>query len=244
MIKRILVALAITATSAAAHADFLGLYAGVGYWHQTFGGHVIDHVSIDNELGVNHNNGNYIYVELEHPIPVIPDIRISRTAIDDTGNGMLNTSFNYQGKTFTTGQRVHSEIDLTSTDLTLFYQIIDTGVHLDLGLTGRFVNGMVAVDNANHGVKIGLPMIYAHARIPLPFTHTYADGTVNYMSWRGDQVSDYAIGVGWQTREFLFPEFGVELGWRRFAINASQANADVNVDAAVKGMYVNLTAHF
>lgn len=244
MIKKILVAVAVAVASAAAHADFIGLYAGVGYWHQTFGGSVIDNVSVNNDLGIRTNNGSYIYAAFEHPIPFIPDIRIARTAIDDTGAGTLTTGFTYQGQTFTINQQVTSEIDLTSTDLTLYYQIVDTGIDFDLGLTGRFVKGVVTVNNANRGVKIGLPMAYAHIRIPLPLTHTYADTRLNYVSYGGNKIADYSLAVGWQTRAFLFPEFGVELGWRRFSINANKGDANVNVNAAVKGAFLNLTAHF
>lgn len=244
MIKRILVAIAFTVTSAAAQADFLGLYAGVGYWHQTFGGHVIDNVSLAGDLGISKTNGNYLYVAFEHPIPLIPNIKVARTAIDETSTGTVKNSFTYQGQTFNSGQQVDSEINLTSTDLTLYYEIIDTGIDFDLGLTGRFVKGVVAVDNANHGVKVGLPMAYARLRVPLPLTHTYVDTNINYVSWSGNKVADYALAVGWQTRQFLFPEFGVELGWRRFSIDVSQSDADVKVDAAVKGVFLNLTGHF
>ena len=241
---RILVAFAFLVTSAAANADFIGLYAGVGYWHQKFTGNVIDNVSINDELGVHSSNGNYIYLAFEHPIPLLPNVRVARTSIDTSGSGTVNQTFTYQGQTFTSAQQVNSQIDLTSTDLTLYYEIIDTGIDFDLGVTGRFVKGKIAVNDANQSVKIGLPMGYAHLRIPLPLTHTYATGTVNYISWSGNKVSDYSLGVGWQTREFLFPEFGVELGWRRFAINATQGDANVNVDAAVKGFYLNVTGHF
>lgn len=244
MIKKIVMGVAIAVTSIAAHADSLGLYGGIGYWQQKFSGNIIDNVSVKNDLGIKSDNGNYIYLAFEHPIPLIPNIRISRTAIDTTGDGTLNKSFIYQGQSFTVSQKVSSEMDLTSVDVTLYYQLIDTGVDLDLGVTGRFVNGKVTVNSANRGVKVGLPMIYAHARIPLPLTHTYVAGSVNFVSWRGDTVSDYSVGVGWQTRHFIFPEFGVELGWRRLSINVSQSNADVNVDAAVQGVYVNLTGHF
>lgn len=243
MFRRLLVACVLLMVSAAANADFLGVYAGVGYWRQSLSGDVISNVSIG-ELGATRSNGNYLYVAFEHPIPFIPNFKLARTSIDETGVGTLNTSFTYQGQTFTSGQAVGSRIDLTNTDLTAYYEIIDTGINLDLGLTGRFVNGEVAVDNASHKLKISLPMVYGHVRVPLPFTHTYADGNVNYASWSGNRVVDYAIAVGWQTRHFILPEFGVELGWRRFSIDVNENDADVKADAVIKGVFLNLTGHF
>jgi outer membrane protein len=243
MIKRTLIAFTCLLASAGASADFVGLYAGAGYWGQDFGGNVISGVSAVNDLGVSGSDGNYLYVALEHPIPPVPNIRVARTMIKDTGTGMLSTNFTYQGQNFTTGQTVSSDIDLTNTDVTLYYEIIDTGVDLDLGITGRFVRGEVAVDSAQHGVSAALPMAYAHARVPMPF-NTYADGNLNFVSYSGNQVSDVGVAVGWQTKSTLLPEIGVEAGYRRVSINVSQSDADVNVDMAIKGAFVNLTVHF
>lgn len=244
MIRKLMFAMVGVLVSATASADYIGLYAGLGYWGQDFGGDVISKVSAANELGVGGSGGSYIYVAFEHPIPLLPNIRIARTAIDDTGSGTLTSNFTYEGQTFTSGQHVTSEINLTNTDVTLYYEVIDVGMDLDLGITGRFEKGEVAVNSARRGVSVGLPMGYARARFNLPFTGTYLDGNVNFISWSGNQVADYALAVGWQTHTTVLPDVGVELGYRRFSVDVSQSDADVNVDMAVKGVFLNLTTHF
>ena len=244
MLKKLFIAAAFCLTSAAAHADFLGLYAGVGYWREGFTGNVIQGVSVANELGAGTNNGNYLYVAFEHPIPLIPNIKVARTSIDVSGSGTLSSSFVYQGQTFNTNQQVNSTIDLTNTDVTLYYQLLDTGVNLDVGLTGRMVQGKVSVDTATQDVKVTIPMVYAHAKVPLPMTHTYLDGNANFVTYHGNTISDIAVGIGWSASLTLMPEIGVELGYRRFSINVDQAQANVNVDTAIDGVFLNVTGHF
>ena len=244
MITRIFVAVLCLAASATASADFVGIYAGAGYWNQDFSGNAIDKVDVKNELGLDTASGNTFYVAIEHPVPVLPNVRVERTSISDSGSGTVHGTFTYEGQVYTANQQVNSEIDLSHTDLTLYYEIIDTGMDFDLGLTGRFVKGNVRVDTANQDVDVVLPMLYGHVKVGLPFTGTYFNGNANLVSYKGNSVTDFSLGVGWETDSFIFPEFGVEGGYRRYAIDVSQNDANVQVDAAVKGVYLNLTAHF
>lgn len=84
--------------------DFLGLYLGVGYWGSEFSGDVVDGVSVGNELSVDEDTGLHIYAALEHPIPVIPNTRVARTGIEDSGTGTLSSNFTFEGQNFTAGQ--------------------------------------------------------------------------------------------------------------------------------------------
>ncbi|MCB1646277.1 MAG: TIGR04219 family outer membrane beta-barrel protein, partial [Pseudomonadales bacterium] len=146
MKKHAAAGLLLMAAVPSAYADFIGIYAGAGYWNADFSGNVIDGVSVDSDLNIDSDAGNYIYAAFEHPIPFVPNIRLARTGISDTGTGTLNSSFVFNGTTFTVDQTVRTEIDLTHTDLTLYYELIDTGMDVDLGLTARYLQGEVSVD--------------------------------------------------------------------------------------------------
>ena len=55
---------------------------------------------------------------------------------------------------------------------------------------------------------------------------------------------DYAVKVGWEIENFILPEFGVEAGFRRFAIDAGDDDLDFVIDMDVEGVFFNITGHF
>ena len=73
----------------AAQADFLGIYVGAGFWGQDFAGSAVSDVSIENQLGLADNSGVQAYFRFEHPVPMLPNIRIARSDIEDAGVGVL-----------------------------------------------------------------------------------------------------------------------------------------------------------
>lgn len=230
--------------SLASQADVIGAYIGVGYWNSSFGGDVVTDVDVEDELDISGDNGAQIYAGLEHPIPLLPNIRVARTNLEDSGTGTLSSTFVYQGETFTTSQTVATRVDLTHTDVTLYYEIIDIGMDVDVGLTGRWLDGEVAIDNAQENVEGVLPMVYVRGKFYLPMSGLYVGGDINAISYSESSVSDYSLRVGWETESFLFPEFGIEGGYRRFNIDADEEDIDVNVDVDIDGFFINLTAHF
>ena len=231
-------------TANAAQADFLGVYVGAGYWNAGFDGDVIADVDLDNELSIDGDSGNSLYVRFEHPIPMLPNIRLARTDIEDSGTGTLSTNFVFNGQTFTPAQTVATSMDLTHTDLTLYYEVIDIGFDLDFGVTARHLDGKVSVGSAEEDVSGVLPMLYAHGKFGLPFTGMYLGAEGNVISYSGNRVLDYALKVGWETENFILPEFGIEAGYRRFGVDGDASDIDVGVDVAVDGVFVNLTGHF
>jgi outer membrane protein len=227
--------------STAAQADSFGFFVGGGYWHANFSGNVITSVDIESELDIESAGSPYIYAHLEHPLPFIPNLRVARTNIDQSGTGVLTSNFNYEGTGFSAGQSVASSVDLSHTDLTLYYELIDIGMDVDLGITARYLEGEVSINNVRESAEVILPMIYVRGKFNLPFTGTYIGGQVNAASFSGDRILDGDLKVGWQTENFIFPEFGVEAGYRQFSVDADES---VFIDLEMDGAFVNITAHF
>ena len=224
----------------AAQADVIGIHGGIGYWAYDFNGDAISDISLDDDFNITSDNGGHVYVALEHPIPLLPNVRVAYTSMSDSSTSALTTGFAFKGVPFLLGQTVNTEIDLTHTDFTFYYEIVDIGFDLDLGVTGRLMSGEVSVDAVKENVKVVLPMAYANAKFGLPFSGLYIGGLVN----AGSHVVDYQLKVGWETENFIFPEFGAEVGYRRFSVDAGEGDFDVSVDVDTDGVFLNLTAHF
>lgn len=239
--KKVCLALILAITTTTAQADFVGIFAGVGTWRSDFSGDIISNVSLERDLNLSGSNSNHFYAAFEHPIPVIPNIRVARTGIDDSGAGTLSGTFTFAGQTFTTSQAVTTTLDLTHTDVTLYYELVDVGFDLDLGITARIFDGEVVVNTAREDLEGTLPMLYARAKVGLPFTGTYLNASINTI---GSRHSDYTLAVGWETENFILPEFGVEAGYRNLSVDLDESDVDVVVDSKLDGVFINLTAHF
>lgn len=238
------VTVGISLAGAGAQADFLGVYVGAGYWNAGFDGDVVANVDLGRELQIDGDAGNSFYVRFEHPLPILPNVRLARTGIKDSGQGVLGTNFTFNGQTFSASQAVTTEIDLTHTDVTLYYEIIDLGFDLDIGVTARLLEGEIAISPVREDVSAVLPMIFLSAKVGLPFSGLYLGADANAIAYSGNSITDFAVKIGWETENFILPEFGIEAGYRRFALEADEGDVDVDWNVAVDGVFINLTGHF
>ena len=120
-----LIALAILAASAsvATQADIVGATAGAYMWKQSWEGDVkagSQSVDMNKDLGYDDETGKSFYVALEHPVPVIPNIRLQHTDLDISEQGTLTKSFTFDGKGYAQSEVVDSTTDLSHTDATLY----------------------------------------------------------------------------------------------------------------------------
>ncbi|WP_192954709.1 TIGR04219 family outer membrane beta-barrel protein [Gallaecimonas mangrovi] len=231
-----------------AHADFLGIYAGAGYWKNDMSGDLLGtSTSADNELGLDSADLVQWYVNFEHPIPLIPNVRIAYSDIDQAGSGTLDSGITYDGNTYS-GQ-VDSHLALKMTDVTLYYELWDTGADFDVGVTGRKFDGYMQLSDpggsnqASSSVNDWVPMAYGNLRIDLPFTGLYAQVQGNGIAYSGNHIYDYSALIGY-TLDIPGPfDVGVEAGYRRLELKLSDIG-DFNTDLDISGPFVNVTMHF
>ena len=240
---RILQVVFLLLTAFAAKADFVGIHGGAGYWDSQMGGVILaDEVNLEDDLNLTGNSSNHFWFALEHPVPLLPNIRVAATQLEDGGDGTISQDFIFLGTTYSVSQQVHTEIDLTHADVTLYYEIIDIGMDLDVGVTARWIDAQVSIENFTESADVVVPMVYARAKFGLPFSGGYVAGDVNAAKYKGNGLTDYTVKVGWETENFIFPEFGIEVGYRDFSLDAD--DSDLFFDVNIEGAFLNLTAHF
>ena len=124
--------------------------------------------------------------------------------------------------------------------MTLYYELIDVGFDADFGLTGRYYSGDFSIDSVREDFDTWVPLIYGSVKFGLPLSGLYVGADFN-----GDgDIMDYSARLGWATENFIFPEFGIELGYRNMTIDTGSSKLGVGLDTEVAGAFVNLTAHF
>lgn len=228
-----------------AHADrVLGLYAGVGSWLSDYDGKAGEPSISLNELGVKEHYNNYFYIAIEHPVPFLPNIRLTQTKITSSQTGTVTQSFKIGDTTYAAKDKVDSKFDLSHRDATFYYQLLDNWINLDLGVTARQFDGYVRAESSTATEKLDIdltaPMLYAKAQFDLPFTGLSAGVEGNFTSYQGNSLNDYTAKL-----TYLFDaavDLGVEVGYRKMSIKVSDNNLEA--DMTLKGPYAALIAHF
>ena len=230
-------------------ADILGARLSGGVFDYSVSGTVRDDPSpantfdVKNDLGWKDDKVAMGYLYIEHPLPIIPNIRLGTTSLKLGGTGTVTGTYTYNGTTFTTSDAVESTLDLSHTEVALYYEVIDTVVDLDLGLNFKFFNGSATlVDKTNPATattdyKQTVPMLYGAVTIPIPATGFKLAGDFTTISYKDSTFTDYLVRVRYDT-DFML---GIELGYRSLHIDYQDTGANEYAKLDMKGPY--LMAH-
>lgn len=225
---------------ALAQADtILGWRMGANVWQQQYEGDVQSgpsKIDLEDDLGYDDETGYNLYVALEHPVPLLPNVMLQRTEIDADARGDVD-GFIFDGVIYS--GEVRSSLDLTHTDATLYYELLDNWVNLDLGITGRVFDNGVDITDVSTGttgtldIDYVIPLLYAHLRFDMPFTGLSLGVEGNGVSYDDDTLYDVKVNLAY---EFAFG-LGIEAGYRAFDLDYEDDDdfADVTIDGAYAG---------
>ncbi len=239
------------------HADMLGFFVGAGVFDAEFSGSfkntgnlLIDRdIDVANDLGLDDSAASYVYVAFEHPVPLIPNIKLARTELDQDGSSTLTNTIEFDGQVYAANTALDSKIDLSHTDATLYYEILDNWVNLDLGLTLRKYDGEVAITGVTQGttqietaqqdIDFTIPLFYAKAQFDLPFTGLYVAADGNWIGCSGNMLFDATGKIGYEASI----GFGVEAGIRSMAVELDDKE-NLEADLEFSGLFLAAYYHF
>ena len=212
-----------------ATADILGVGASASYWDSDLSGQAEkspDLVDVENDLNLSSDGNVNVEAYFEHPVPILPNVRLNYTRIEQSGDGNLSTQFDG----LTIGTSVRSDLELTQLDGTLYYELLDNWVNLDAGLTVRSIDGELLVQNTA-GTQVfteisgAFPMAYAAVRFDLPFTGVSVGAQGNLISYDGDSISDFnAYG------QYELSLLQLRAGYRQMSIDYEDDNDRLDVE--------------
>lgn len=243
--------LAVSVLGSAVQADVLRVEAGAGVWNQDPKGHIQyqDSPSFSNsDVGYSDENRMYVWVNIKHPVPVLPNIRLEYAPMEFSGTS--NKEFDYQGKNFANGAQ--STLTMDQYDAVLYYNILDnTGwTSVDLGLDVKYIDTSFTandgVDFVNKSDGIVLPMAYARVRVEIPATAIGFEGDMKYVSYKSSDVYDYRLKADY-TFDLSAVDLGIEAGYRFVNINIDHndfSSLDTTGDIHVSGFYAGVMARF
>lgn len=225
------------------------LSVGFGQWQTEVKGETGQQGSSTtlDDLGFDQNRNNMFVLTLEHPVPVIPQVRLMHTDINTGADAIITQPFSLGTVVFEANVRTLSTLVLSHSDITFYYEILDNWLEIDLGVTTRVFDGYVEAQTELSApvastLEGALPMLYLDTAINLPFGGLSLGGTANVIRYRGDGFHDYSASVGYMF-EREGTDLGIQLGFRKLILDVAEFD-DLYVDASLSGAYLALFARF
>ena len=248
-------AVLLTLGAMTASADTIGGEIAVGGWYHDPSGWIKypndipddqSKVDADDDLNLDEQTDIYLRAKLEHPIPLLPNIRLGYVHTETDGDGRIDREFTFGDETFTVGTDIRSEAELDSYDATLYYELVDTVVDLDLGLTVRYLDGYVKVSDKSGNISDSsdidfvVPLLYGNFRWPMPFLEGLSVGAEgNWVTYDGSTLYD----VQGDLRYTLAMGLGAEVGYRWQKVKLDDVE-DTDADIDIEGVYFGLVWDF
>ena len=229
--------------------DSASVELGFAGWQHEPGGNINwQGTNADLESGFKLDNQTeaFVWFRIEHPIPGVPNISLTHTRLKTDGSGTVTSAFNFGGTSFNVTDAIDSSLDLEQTDLTFFWNLVDTKKNIfSLGLTAKYINGNAQATNLTTATTESvdfsavIPMVYGRIQITLPITHVYMGAEGNAISYSGHKLTDARAFLGYR----LASNVKVEVGYRRIALELDNLDG-VSSDLSFSGVYGGLAIKF
>ena len=241
-------ALAFIATlSVSAQADMIyGIYAevgmgqseldGSGSWNSEANSFVLEKDDTANVFGK---------IKLEHPVPLVPNVRLSFDQYDFQNNGS-GTGFVYDDVNY--GTEFGTEFDAVETTGTLYYEILDNVVSVDVGLSVKNIKtdlAFIGEDGNSRGesIDIWLPMGYLSAEVGVPFAGIVLGGEIETIAYDGNEVTMFDAYVGYELVDVIAADATFKIGFKSRDVVIDDLEG-FNLDLTNQSVYGSVQIHF
>lgn len=219
------------------HADTVGGEVSLGFFNHQPNGNAAykgNTADIEDTLGFSEEQDTFLKAYLEHPLPLIPNIKLGYTTLSHEGSSSVN---NFTWGDHTYSSTIESSLSLDMTDVTLYYEFLDNWAETDAGFTLRYISGDIGVhSNANSDVadfSTWVPMLYGKVRFNLPVTDLSFQIEANAISYWDITAYDYELSA----RYTLAMGIGLEAGYKAFHLESDELVNGFDADVDFSGPY-------
>lgn len=185
-------------------------------------------------------------LSFEHPFPLLPNISLSRTNIENESTKTIEQTFLLNNRHFAVASTLHANVRVQQNDYVVFYEVFDNHtLELDTGVnfkqhqvTAQVIESKTsytAIAKAEH-LK---PALYAAGRVNLPLLGYSFYGKANIDE---KENYDYDVGFGYQVPMLTFAKTEILFGYKRQSMSYSSSNlvADIKFDSIYTGFSLQL----
>lgn len=230
------------------YADtLLGLTADLDFWNMDSSGALADNSDMQSfDLGSERNA--VLSLALEHPLPVVPNLRIRTNDLSSSGDQRLTVNFSFADIDFSSGLDVNVDFEAQSTDFIFYYEIFDNDtVSFDLGLNLKYLDGDIEVQSngqrASETFDGYVPMFYGAVQVGIPTTRVALFGDLNLLSLGDHTLQDYSAGVAFKLVESMAVDISIKGGYRSFSLELDDLDG-IYTDWDFDGAFLGLQADF
>ena len=232
----------------------LNMNAGGGVWNVASEGSIVETVnqtfSIHDQLYGEKNSG-YLFAELRHPLPILPNVRLEYSAQQSSGEGKTGAlSTPFLGATTLSSTDIRSDLCIEQYDVVMFYRLLENmmWMSLDVGLDLKYVVSEYKVDaiSVDEYSDSLTPLLYVRGRVDIPHTDLGVETDVRYITDGSSTLSDIKIKVDYTMTFIPVVHPVVEIGYRveSFDIDGEESaiigpiiSGNTDVDLTFSGLY-------
>lgn len=222
MVRSIIMAAGLAAANVSA-ATILGFGAEADYYAPAADGH-FNYKATQTSFSNDDESGYQLGAYLEHPVPVLPNLRIDLTS-ESTFSG-------------SDGSGGVNRVSFEQIDITPYYELLDNVLDLDVGVTFKILEGNVE-GALNDRFSEVIPMGYLAATVSVPGVPLAFAGSVKYAGYDGDSLTDARFKASWD----IAAGVQAQAGYRYESLKISD-RFDMSADATFKGPFVGLGFRF
>ncbi len=215
-----------------------------------------DAIDLKRDANVGDKTQPWLRLKFEHPLPLIPNIKLGAMPMKLEGKGRLNRNFQFGNTIFASNVDFDLSVKLDRVDATLYYNVPFLGVltagilDIEYGLNLRYitfegkVTGQDTLGNSrteSKSLNIPVPMGHLAAEIS-PVSSLSILGQLNYISFSGNTYYDYNVGARIKPIGLGIARPFIEAGYREEKLKIDKS--EVRSDIKIKGPYVMLGLEF
>jgi outer membrane protein len=207
-----------------------------------------DRIDVKNDARLGDETKPWAKFKLEHPIPLIPNIKLAYMPMKFDGSGNVTRNINWGGRTYQANADFNLSVKLDRVDTTLYYNFpfiktVTAGkLDVEFGLNvrtimfdGKLSGTITGGGSVTEGKSITLPIPMGHLAAEIrPISLVSLVGEVN-IGYNKNAYYDYVAGLRLNSRVRTPLKPFVEVGYRyeKFKIDEQ----DVKTDLKIKGLY-------
>lgn len=245
--KKMIVSAWLISFTPIASADFAGIAAGAGVWSHDPSGEIAFQglpIDVDDDLNVDTKTQTTAWAALEHPIPVLPNLKVRYTEFTLDGGNTLSRSIEFGGTTFSAAESVSLDADLDQYDVVLYYELLDNWINWDVGVEVKVFDGDFRISNATTGLAEStdftgaIPMLYTDIALDIPMTGLFVGVEGAGLAYGGNQAYDFEAKAGYELSFGMGAKFGVGAeGGYRFQRLKLEDIGDLDTDLKADGPF-------
>lgn len=176
-------ALSMAATSANAIAGLVDVEIGAGVWNASPSGQITygpaataGEVDFADDLKLDDSSNSYMYLRLDHFIPIVPNVRLEQQNYTTTGEGSVSATFG----DVTLSGATETDVTLNQQDIILYWGIpgvnaLTAGIlDIEFGIDVKQIDGELTLtdvdgDTDTVDFSVPVPMGYAAVLVDIPF---------------------------------------------------------------------------